>query len=299
MIVITLTDCPVSLRGDLTKWFLEINTGVFVGRVSARVRENLWLRIQNNLKHGRATMVYNVQNEQGMEFKVINTIWEPIDFEGVKLILRPSPARMSKLNDNRKPGYSKASRNLMAKRVVMNKAGQITKKPSCYAVIDVETTSLTVGNGELFELAAVIVNEGSVLDTFSVQINIKNLLPAKISFLTGVSDEELRLNGVSLATALANFLAFIKDLPLVAHNIAFDVKFINHACYGLKMPELANRQIDTLQLARKLIPEVSQYKLKTLAEHFKLETEPCHRALADCYTTYLLYEKLTNLHDKK
>lgn len=52
MIVITLTDCPKSLRGDLSKWLLEINTGVFVGKVSARVRDNLWKRVKDSVKMG-------------------------------------------------------------------------------------------------------------------------------------------------------------------------------------------------------------------------------------------------------
>lgn len=45
MVVVTLTDCPPKLRGDLTKWLMEINTGVYVGKVSARIREMLWTRI--------------------------------------------------------------------------------------------------------------------------------------------------------------------------------------------------------------------------------------------------------------
>lgn len=199
-------------------------------------------------------MVYNAQNEQGMEFRVINTVWEPIDFDGVKLILRPSPARMSKLNDSRKPGYSKASRNLLAKRAAMNKADKTVKKPFRYAVIDVETTALTVEKGEIFELAAIIVSEGNVIDSFAAQIKIQNPLPAKISALTGVSDADLILNGIPFVTALSNFLVFIKDLPLVAHNIEFDVKFINYACDGINTPQITNRQIDTLRLARKLLP---------------------------------------------
>ena len=87
MIVITLTDCPLGLRGDLTKWLQEINTGVYVGQVSARVREQLWTRIIENAKNGRATMVFNAQNEQRLDFCVHNTIWEPIDFDGLKLML--------------------------------------------------------------------------------------------------------------------------------------------------------------------------------------------------------------------
>ena len=56
MVVVTLTDCPPKLRGDLTKWLMEINTGVYVGKVSARIREMLWTRICENLSQGRAIM---------------------------------------------------------------------------------------------------------------------------------------------------------------------------------------------------------------------------------------------------
>jgi CRISPR-associated protein Cas2 len=116
MIVVTLTDCPVSLRGDLTKWLLEVNTGVFVGRVSARVRDLLWERIGKSIQNGKATMVYTARNEQRMDFKVHNAGWEPIDFDGIKLVLRPSPARMKKLGTLRL-GYSNASKRRMAKRM--------------------------------------------------------------------------------------------------------------------------------------------------------------------------------------
>jgi CRISPR-associated protein Cas2 len=116
MVVITLSECPISLRGDLTKWLLEINTGVFVGKISARVRDNLWERIRESIRNGKATMVYNARNEQGLEFKVHNSIWEPIDFDGIKLLLRPSPARIKELSGLRL-GYSKASKNRLAKRM--------------------------------------------------------------------------------------------------------------------------------------------------------------------------------------
>ena len=120
MIVISLTECPASLRGDLTKWLLEINPGVFVGRVSARVRENLWKRICEAIKTGKATLVYSVQNEQHLDFKVHNAEWEPIDFDGIKLMLRPSPARIKNLGGLRL-GYSNASKYRAAKRMRKNK----------------------------------------------------------------------------------------------------------------------------------------------------------------------------------
>jgi len=114
MMVLIVSDCPVSLRGDLTKWLVEINTGVFVGRVSARVRDKLWERVCNSLKNGRAALVFSARNEQNMSFRVHNSEWIPIDFDGITLMLRPSPARAKKLGGLRL-GYSKASQYRRAK----------------------------------------------------------------------------------------------------------------------------------------------------------------------------------------
>ncbi len=69
MLVLSVTDCPPALRGDLSRWLLEIDTGVYVGKVSQRVREELWKRVVKHLKNGRAVMVYNARNEQKMDWR--------------------------------------------------------------------------------------------------------------------------------------------------------------------------------------------------------------------------------------
>ena len=63
MTVVTVSDCRPAC-GDLTKWLFEINTGVYVGNLPARVREELWKRICDHLGSGYATMVYNTSNER-------------------------------------------------------------------------------------------------------------------------------------------------------------------------------------------------------------------------------------------
>ena len=90
MTVVILMDCPPKLRGDLTKWMLEINTGVYVGRVSARVRDQLWERICANVKTGRATMVCRANNEQRMDFRVHNTTWQPAEVNASALAIHDS-----------------------------------------------------------------------------------------------------------------------------------------------------------------------------------------------------------------
>lgn len=106
MTVIVLAACPVGLRGHLTRWLLEISPGVFVGKINNRVRGHLWTRVTEMVKTGRAIMVHNADNEQGLSFKVHAHDWIPVDFEGINLILRP--------NTNQPPtsqtGWSTASK---------------------------------------------------------------------------------------------------------------------------------------------------------------------------------------------
>ncbi len=89
MIVIVLSCCPQSLRGDLTRWFFEISTNVYVGRVSARVRDEVWDRIVRNCGGGRAVMIYGVDNEQRFDFRTHNSEWEPVDLDGLKIMMKP------------------------------------------------------------------------------------------------------------------------------------------------------------------------------------------------------------------
>ena len=114
MVVLVLSACPPGLRGFLTRWLLEISAGVFVGRVSKRVRELMWERTTSMVRTGRAIMVLSARNEQGMSFLVHGHHWEPIDVDGITLMLRPSaPATADQARDTARPpvsGWSKAAR---------------------------------------------------------------------------------------------------------------------------------------------------------------------------------------------
>ena len=79
MIVIVVTTCPPSVRGDLSRWLFEISTGVFVGHVSARVREALWTRVTAFVHDGKAIMAYSASNEQHVAFRVHRSSWKPRD----------------------------------------------------------------------------------------------------------------------------------------------------------------------------------------------------------------------------
>ncbi len=110
MVVLMLTACPAGLRGHLTRWLMEIGPGVFVGRVSTRVRDLLWARVLELAKDGRAVLVYPARNEQGLEYRVHRSAWVPIDVDGLTLMLRPDRSKGPPPAADLRPGWSKASR---------------------------------------------------------------------------------------------------------------------------------------------------------------------------------------------
>lgn len=107
MTVIILTACPPGLRGHLTQWLIEISAGVYVGNVSARVRDRLWSRVKDMAGAGRALMVFQVRGEQRLSFVAHDHHWTPIDLDGVTLMRRPAEALV---NPALPGGWSKAAK---------------------------------------------------------------------------------------------------------------------------------------------------------------------------------------------
>lgn len=114
MVVLVLTNCPAGLRGHLTRWLLEISPGVFVGRVTSRVREELWLQVVDLCKDGRALLVYSMRNEQRLEFRAHRHEWDVVDVDGLTLVRRPVPTGAGETGA--RPGWSNAARWRRARR---------------------------------------------------------------------------------------------------------------------------------------------------------------------------------------
>lgn len=94
MIVLVLTAVPPGLRGDLSRWLLEVAPGVFTGRVSRRVRDRIWARVRAGVRDGSAVLVAaSREKEQGYEIMSCGTgRWVPADFDGLTLIRKPRRA---------------------------------------------------------------------------------------------------------------------------------------------------------------------------------------------------------------
>mgnify|MGYP001389229052 CR=1 FL=1 len=87
MIVISATAVPDHLRGALSRWLLEVTPELYVGTVSARVRDELWSSVSASIADGMAVLAYPAANEQGFALRTAGTRRrEPIDFDGLTLI---------------------------------------------------------------------------------------------------------------------------------------------------------------------------------------------------------------------
>lgn len=113
--VITLSNVPKSLRGDLSKWMQEIATGVYIGNFNTKVREQLWERVKANIKEGEATISYYYRNEIGYKFDTINSKREIADFDGIPLVIFKELKDINE--ENMKLGFSKASKIRKSKNI--------------------------------------------------------------------------------------------------------------------------------------------------------------------------------------
>lgn len=296
MIVISLTDCPPKVRGDLSKWLLEISTGVYVGNINARVREKLWKRVCENVHEGRATMVFSSNGEQRLDFAVHNTSWVPVDLDGIKLVRKPRFNKQSIDEEKPESGLTKSKAERFYHIRQIQKAHKRKQISSNYVVLDLETTGLNHQQDHIIELAAIRIEEGKEIAAYSTLVNGAEL-PASITKLTGITKEQLQKEGKNIKQSLKEILEFIGDSRIVSHNAVFDWRFLQFACKEQGLLTGHNPITDTLTLARRKLENVQDYKLLTLAEYFQFDIAESHRALPDCRLTQQLYEKLKEIDE--
>ena len=149
------------------------------------------------------------------------------------------------------------------------------------AVIDFETTGLSPAQGDrATEIAAVIVENGRVVDRYQSLMNAGVRVPAHIEALTGISNAMIR-SAPSAGQVMRDVSDFVGDLPIAAHNASFDAKFWDAELARIQR----SRQQDfvcSLLLSRRLLPSAPSHKLGALVEYAKLPVAGrYHRALAD------------------
>ncbi|MCU0640982.1 MAG: 3'-5' exonuclease [Candidatus Margulisbacteria bacterium] len=167
-----------------------------------------------------------------------------------------------------------------------------------FVIVDIETTGLEPADNEITEVAALKLDKGEIIDVFGSLIRVNRKLPPEIIKLTGITDELLREEGKNRNQVLRALYDFIGKTPLIAHNVEFDLPFINHHLKKDWGITLQSPPVCTLKLSRKLLPGLSSHRLGEIAKYFKVPVSQAHRAAGDVETTHQVWNKLVELLEK-
>ena len=177
------------------------------------------------------------------------------------------------------------------KEMVVNSKNQ--SLDDSYVVFDLETTGLSAQADQITEIGAVKVVNGEIIDRYSTFVNPEVPIPFKIEKLTGITDSMV-IDAPKIQEILPKFLEFCGDSTLVAHNAEFDMSFVKNKA-GKMGIEVVNTVVDTLSIARFLLPTLHNFKLDTLAKHFSVLLQNHHRAVDDAEATSQIFINLCSM----
>lgn len=168
-----------------------------------------------------------------------------------------------------------------------------------FVIIDLETTWLSPYKHCITEVAAVRFDGKEIIDTFQTLVNPERHIPSFITKLTWISNEMVE-KSPTIKDILPDFISFLGEDIFVAHNISFDLWFLNYARYENSGCYFENPKLCTRKLAKHLVPELTKRNLWILCEHFSITNSCAHRALSDVHaTTELLKNYLRIAGEKK
>lgn len=187
------------------------------------------------------------------------------------------------------------------------KGNSIIALPSNYVVIDTETTGLDYDYCDIIEISAIKYSNGNIIDKFTSLIKPhmyyvydqdgnekEEYVDEFITQLTGITNDMLAI-APNPETIIPQFLAFVDNSIIVAHNANFDVNFIYDAAQEKCGTVFGNDFIDTLRIARKVFPELKHHRLSDIASACNIDQSKAHRAEDDCLVTAQCFEYMRNL----
>ena len=155
-----------------------------------------------------------------------------------------------------------------------------------FVSIDLETTGLNANSDTIIELGAVRFRGGEILDRYQTFVNPGRKIPPFIQQLTSISPAQIE-RAPTFNRVANQFADFIGDLPIIGHNVAFDLGFLRS--HHLPLP---NRNYNTWDLASIFLPTIPEYNLSALATYLGLDHSQAHRASADAEITALVFHRL-------
>lgn len=161
-----------------------------------------------------------------------------------------------------------------------------------YISLDIETTGLSPERDDIIEIGAVKFNEQGVQAKYQTFIHYDEQVPELVTHITGITNEDLE-NAPGLQDIADDLYEFIGDLPILGHNINFDIDFLKAKGFVINNPLL-----DSLPLTQILKPGLPTYSLDMLTEEFEIKHEDKHRAQDDAIATAELFNLLIDEIEK-
>lgn len=163
-----------------------------------------------------------------------------------------------------------------------------------YVAIDLETTGTNPATDKIIEIGAAKVVNGVIVDTYATFVNPQIPISYRISQITGIHDEDV-CNAPVIAEVIADVLAYTEGMPLLGHNVSFDYSFLKKAAVNSKLT-FEREAIDTLKIARRVVPDLEHKTLSYLCAHFGIDPGNSHRALDDAISAKKVYDVLHELN---
>lgn len=166
-----------------------------------------------------------------------------------------------------------------------------------YVAFDLETSGLNCETDEIIEIGALKVKEGKVAERFNQFIRPKVPVTPQITAITGITNEMLE-KAQPVEKVIPEFILFCRDEIMLGHNVMFDYKFtkVYAKRYGLPFEK---KGIDTLKIARKVLPDLESKSLGALCEHYEIVNQAAHRAYHDALATAKIYHMLAHFYEEK
>jgi len=166
----------------------------------------------------------------------------------------------------------------------------MTIEDATFVVTDTETTGTKAASNRIIEIGAVKVEAGEITDRFQQLVNPERTIPSRITHLTGITTGMV-FDQPTMESVMPQYLDFLEDGILVAHNLPFDLRFLNAECSRLGLDDLSNRTLCSLRLARRLLPGLRSKGLSRLAQFYGINVNGRHRALGDAEATGIILQR--------
>ena len=162
-----------------------------------------------------------------------------------------------------------------------DKGKSLLMLPKDYTLVDLETTGFVPDWCEIIEIGCVKIRNNLEVDRYETLVKPYYGIPNYVQELTGITEEMVK-KSLRFKKIASNLWSFLEGETIVGHNVSFDINFLYDNFEEEINKKFANNFVDTIRLARKIYPNLENYKLENICNQLNIKVEKYHRAIADC-----------------